>query len=148
MGLDGFSMGNLGLNNDLTSAQMANQAEQLAKKGSEFKIKDVTQLSKEKGVKRKESEPEGKKQFDDGFKNKKNDDDDSNNNEEQLALIEKSFENKNPREFSVRINPETELIELFNNKTDKVLETINAQNLMGLVSKMNNASGILVNRKI
>ena len=148
MGLDGFSMGNLGLNNDLTSAQMANQAEQLAKKGSEFKVKDVSQLPREKGVRIKEDESESKQHFDDGFKNKKNDDDDSNNNEEQLALIEKSFENKNPREFSVRINPETELIELFNNKTDKVLETINAQNLMGLVSKMNNASGILVNRKI
>ena len=71
MGLDGFSMGNLGLNNDLTSAQMANQAEQLAKKGSEFKVKDVSQLPREKGVRIKEDESESKQHFDDGFKNLK-----------------------------------------------------------------------------
>jgi len=144
MGLDGFSMGNLGLNTDLTSAQMANQAEQLAKKGSEFKIKNVSELSNENGVKEKEERKQNKNQFNDGFKERKND----NNNEEQRLLNEKSFENKNPKEFSVRINSETELIELFNNKDEKVLETISAQDLMELVSKMDNASGILVNRNI
>ncbi len=144
MGLDGFSMGNLGLNTDLTSAQMANQAEQLAKKGSEFKIKNVSELSKENGVKEKEERKQNKNQFNDGFKERKND----NNNEEQRLLNEKSFENKNPKEFSVRINSETELIELFNTKDEKVLETISAQDLMELVSKMDNASGILVNRNI
>ncbi len=145
MGLDGFSMGNLGLNIDMTSAQMANQAEQLAKKGSEFKIKNVSELLKENGVKEKEEQKQNKNQFNDGFKERKNDD---NNNEEQRLLNEKSFENKNPKEFSVRINSETELIELFNNKDEKVLETISAQDLMELVSKMDSASGILVNRKI
>ena len=72
MGLDGFSMGNLGLNTDMTSAQMANQAEQLAKKGSEFKIKNVSELLKENGVKEKEEQKQNKNQFNDGFKEKKN----------------------------------------------------------------------------
>ncbi|MEI8129050.1 MAG: hypothetical protein WCG95_05480, partial [bacterium] len=118
---------------------------QLAKKGSEFKIKNVSELLKENGVKEKEEQKESKNQFNDGFKEKKNDDD---NKEEQKVLNEKSFENKNPKEFSVRINSETELIELFNTKDEKVLETISAQDLMELVSKMDNASGILVNRNI
>lgn len=145
MGLDGFSMANLGLNIDLTSAQMANQVEKLAQKGTEFKIKDVSELIQEGGVKRREEQSDNKKRFNDGF-GKKNKDDDKN--EKQDVLSEKDFENKDPREFSIRINPDTELIELFNNKNEKILETITPKDLMGLISKLDNASGVLVNRKI
>lgn len=146
MGLDGFSMGNLGLNADLTSAQMANQAEQLAQKEAEFKIKNISELSEQRGVARKkEDESGGKNHFKDGFRKKKNEDDE---NKQQKVLSEKDFENKDPREFSVRINPETELVELFNNKDEKILQTITAKDLMSLISKLDNASGVLVNRKI
>lgn len=147
MGLDGFSMGNLGLNADLTSAQMASQAEQIAKKEAEFKIKNINELAQEQGVKRREERSGGKGQFNDGFKKKKNDENETEK-EKQNALIEKDLENKDPREFSVRINPETELIELFNTKDERILETITAQDLMSLISRLDNASGILVNRKI
>lgn len=146
MGLDGFSMANLGLNSDLTSAQMANQVEKLAQKGTEFKIKDVSELAQEGGVKRREEQQEGKNNFNKGSKEKKKNDDDKNL--KQDVLSEKDFENKDPREFSVRINPDTELVELFNNKNEKILETITPTDLMSLISKLDNASGILVNRKI
>lgn len=144
MGLDGFSMGNLGLNTDMSSIQMATQVEHLAQKGNESKIKDVTELVEDGGVKRKEEQSKQNEEFNDGFRKKKNKQDD----EERNALLEKDFENKDPKEFSVRINPETELIELFNNKEEKVLETITPKDLMGLISKLDNASGVLVNRKI
>lgn len=144
MGLDGFSMGNLGLNTDMTSVQMASQVEHLAQKGTEFKIKNITESTEEGGVKRKEEQSEQKNEFNDGFKKKQNPKDDENKN----ALIEKDFENKDPKEFSVRINPETELVELFNNKEEKILETITPKDLMELISKLDGASGILVNRKI
>lgn len=143
MGLDGFSMGNLGLNTDMTSAQMASQAEQLAKKESEFKIKDVSELTEQNSITRREERSRGKDQFG-GYSKKKKDNDD----EKQSVLSEKDFENKDPREFAVRINPETELIELFNTKNEKILETITAKDLMSLISKLNNASGVLVNKRI
>lgn len=149
MGLDGFSMGNLGLNADLTSAQMAAQAQQLAQKDSEIIIKDVTESEKGELVKRKEKDSEGNKQFNDGFRkdqdeNREQDDDDGN-----LSLLtENEFANKDPQEFSVRINNDTEMIELFSKKDKKILETISATDLMHLISKLNSASGILVNRKI
>lgn len=150
MGIDGFSMGNLGLNSDLTSAQMASQSEHLAKKETEFVIKDVTGLSKDGIVKRKKENSENQKQFDDGFKKKQEDaENDENAEQDELSLLsETDFEGKDPREFSVRINPNTEMVELFNNKDKRIVETINAQDLMALVSKLNSASGILVNRKI
>lgn len=147
MGLDGFSMGNLGLNADMTSAQMMTQAEHIARKESEIIIKDVTQLAEDGGVKRKKEESEGQNQeFEDGFKKK----DDSEENESEKGDSSKiiNFEERDPKEFSVRINSQTEEVELYSKKNDRVIETIQADELMHLVSKLDSASGILVNRKI
>lgn len=147
MGLDGFSMGNLGLNTDMTSAQMANQAEHLANKEFEVKIKDVEQLAEEQLIKRKEEDSEEKQDKEDA--KKKEHEQEQEPEDENLSLLnEKDFESKDPREFSVRINPRTDMIELFNNKEERILETISATDLMHLISKLDSASGILINRKI
>lgn len=145
MGLDGFSIGNLGLNTGMTSAQMGNQAENLAMKELEIKIKDVTELANGAGVKRKEGDADNNNQFNDGFKKKNGDDQDD---ETPSNIDEKDIEDKDPKDFSVRLNNETGMVELYNNKEERILETISPKDLMGLVSKLNTASGILVNRKI
>jgi len=135
-------MGKLGLHKDSTSAQMANQAEQLATKGVEFKIKDIGELSKKKGVQRKEGESsQGGGTFEENL------------NEEEESSFAKNFDGKmfkteDAKEFSVRINPKTEMVELYNNKERKIIETISATALMQLVSKLDSAPGIIVNRKI
>ena len=149
MGLDGFSMGNLGLTTELTSAQISNQAEQIAKKESKIEVKVINESEKDSGVKRKKEDEEEKRQkaFNDGFKkNEEEEEEDFQDNKSKLA--EQELENKDPKEFSVRINSRTEKVELINTKEKKVIETINAQDLMDIVSKLDNASGVLVNRKI
>ncbi len=154
MGLDGFSMGNLGLNTDLTSAQLVGQAELSAQKDAEFKIKTISESEQDELVKRKEEEEESKQQtFEDGFKNNDETDEDTDetNDEADLSpslISEKDIENSNHKDFLVRINPLTEQVELFSKKDERVLEAMPAKDLMGLVSKLNGASGILVNRKI
>ena len=153
MGLDGFAIGNLGLNLDMTSAQMAVKAEQLAQRGTEVKIKDISELAEDNGVKRKDEPSDNQKHFKDGLKDKKKETEEDNKENQSQAEIfstlnEKDFENRDPKEFSIRINVENDMVELFSNKEDKVLETMSANDLMGLVSKLSNASGVLVNRKI
>lgn len=150
MGLDGFSMANLGLHKDVTSAEMANQVEQLANKGLEFKIKDIDNLVEKKGIERKEEGSGGNNQtFDDGlFQKKEEDEYEDELSSAEMQLIEQELEQKDPREFSVRINPKTEMVELYNNRSKKIIETINAEDLMGLVSKLDDATGVLVNKKI
>lgn len=145
MGLDGFSLGNLGLGTDLTSAQMASQSEHLAKKGTEFKIKDISKSVESAEVKIKDEDSNSKNQFDE-FMNKKDNDDDDNDSESSISLEE--FESQNLKEISVRINPQTEMVELFSNKSNRVIETMSANDLQALLSRLNSASGILVNRKI
>lgn len=154
MSLDGFAMSNLGLGTEMTSAQMANQAEQLAKKESQFKIKDIEESAKDQGVKRKKEESENN-QFYDGLEDKKDEAEETEEDNEAESspqyignITEKDFENRDPKDFSVRINPKTGWVELINNKEDKILETISAKDLMGMVSNLDGASGILVNRKI
>ena len=44
MSLDGFSMANVSLNNELTAAQAAGNAEHLAMKESEIKIKNMRNM--------------------------------------------------------------------------------------------------------
>lgn len=147
MGLDGFSMGNLGLNVDMTSAQMASQAEHLAKKESQFKIKDVEEMVHDKEIERKD-EHSRKQDQQDSENKKKQQEENSESSKEKLALIEQKFENQDLKEFSIRINSNTDLIELFNNKEEKIMETISAADLMHVLSKLDSASGVLVNRKI
>lgn len=147
MGLDGFSMGNLGLNTELTPAQLVTQAELSAQKESEFKIKNISESEKEQRIKRKEDDEGNKNQnFEDNFE--KDDETDTSEDFSPTHIDEKDIENSNPKDFAVRINPQTEQIELFSKKEERVLETIAAKDLMGLVTKLDGASGILVNRKI
>ena len=68
MGLDGLSMGNLGLHKEVTSAQMANQAEQLANRESGFKVKDVVSIDKEAGIEVKEDGSNKNEFFEQNFK--------------------------------------------------------------------------------
>lgn len=147
MGLDGFSIANLGLPNEFTSAQMAKQAEQLALKESEIIIKNVNEAAKEDGVKRKERSNK-EDELAEKFKKKKKQQEEDSKQREKDQLLEKEFENKDPREYSVRINPNTNLVELYNNKEKKIVETISPDDLMHLISKLSSVSGILVNRKI
>lgn len=150
MGVDGFSMGNLGINIDMTSAQMANQAERLAQKESETIIKDVTEAAEEDAIKRKDEEDDSEQgQLSGGFDNEQKDENKEEEDEKPLSnLTDKDFANKDPKEFSVKVNSQTDMIELFSNKEGRVLETISSSDLMELVSRLNNASGVLVNRKI
>lgn len=158
MGLDGFSISDLRMRNELTSAQMSNNAERLAREGSEFQIKDVDGMAKDAEIRRKEEsekqEQQKKKKQGENFEDyfEETDEEDKSLPQKQQAEDEKDFvdpfKNKNVGDFAVRINPKTEMIELYNKKDKKVMETISADELMMLITKMSCASGILVNKKI
>ena len=150
MSVDGFSMGNIGLTAELSASQIAGQAEHLARKESETIIKDVNQAEKEEGVKRKKDDEENNKQgFDDGFSKNDEESNESEDEQQQIhTLTENDIENQDPKTFSIRINDKTEMVELYNNKSKKTVESMKAEELMDVVLKLDNASGVLVNRKV
>jgi len=145
MSIDGFAMSNLGLNRDLTAAsQLMTQTEFSIAKEAEVKVKDVSNAASKQEIKDKEGDGSngGSLAF------SKNEEEESEDEEIKSRFDEHEFENRDPKEFSVRINQSSDMIELYNNTTKNVVETISANDLMGLISKLNSASGILVNKKI
>ena len=145
MGIDGFAMSNLGLNRDLSSAaQLMTQTEFSIAKEAAVKIKDVTSAAEQSGIKDKEGDGGngGSLAF------SKNEEEDEPEEVPKRKFNEHEFENRDPKEFSVRINQKSDMIELYNNTTKNIVETISAHDLMGLISKLNSASGILINKKI
>lgn len=147
MGIDGFSMGNLLPNTDMTAAQMAGEAEILAQKEAKLEVKTMDKSSKEGGVNRKKDDKDGNSQ--ESFDEEEHEDNESQENDfTNKHLSVEDFEQSDVKDFSIRINDYTNEVELLNKKDKRVMETIDADNLMRVVAKLDHASGIFVNKKI
>lgn len=140
MGLDGFSISNLGLHKEFTSAQLASNADALAKKGTELSIKNIEGLTEKQKITEKESDSETDNLEASYYEeNEDNDNEENDNSEEQ---------EQDTKKYSVKLNNSSQLIELIDTENDEIIETISPNDLIKLVAKLNSTSGILVNRKI
>lgn len=141
MGIDGFSMANLGLNRELPSNKLAMNTEALALHGLEPKIKHVGGLAKKNRVEK--SDEDDQKDSDDeafSFDEEKNDENGHDDNEEQIE--------ENPKRFVMRLDNEGSSVELYDLENKKIIEKISADELVSMISKLNSASGVLINKKI
>lgn len=131
MGLDGFSMRNLGAyQGTVPSSHLSFDSKQLAKVGKEKQIQDVDELEKWEKINSEDNEEySGSGGYSEG-----QDDDEENE--------------QNERKFHVKLNPNTNLVELYDIRTNTLIETMTPQELMILIKNLNSASGIFVNKKI
>lgn len=154
MALDGFSVRNVGLGQDQTSAQMAINTERAVLQGQTHKgVETISNAGTNKAV-----TLEGEKEKKNNKNNKKRKR--KNNNQvllnEDAYKVETGLQTSRGIDFytsfsdrlSVRLNPRTEAVELYDKDTNKTIESITATELMKLIEKLNISSGILVNRKI
>ena len=58
------------------------------------------------------------------------------------------FYTKFSDQLAIRLNRNSEIIELYNKNTNKVVETKNTNDLIKLIDKLKISSGVLVNKKI
>ncbi len=152
MSLDGFSLSSLGLPKDITSAQAAATAEHVAKKGMESKVENI------ENVMNKRISDDDKKDSKDNFFNDGFEGEAEENEESENASDEEESENKRRRKRSylereaenlkIRFNEKKEMVELFNINNNKTVESIKAEDLIMMVSKLDISSGILVNKEI
>lgn len=136
MTIDGLSIANLGLFKPATPSEVAHQAEQSAQKQAEIIIKDVEQLDK--------VDPDGGKSKQDAKEGEQED-------AEQQAQENTEFsadENLDLKKFMVKFNSTTNMVELIDRMSGEVIETISSNDLVNLMSKSKNPSGVLVDRKI
>lgn len=144
--LDGFSFANLGAEQKLTSAEMAFNAERVARQGKERNIKDIDETSKGRSSIRKEDLTEKESGGYSLGGETSSDKEEEKENEKKDDDSELNIEKEN--NFVVKLNKETNLLELIERQTEKVIQTISPEELSEIVQKMSNPSGIMVNKKI
>ena len=151
MGMDGLSFSNTGAVKESTSAEYANKTEHAVQSDAAQDSQEVQNLGSNTKVRRKDKDDKGgsnkqqnkkDEEFQDGLVEKK----DEEQQENVLDYIE-DVENPN-KDFYVKLNVKDDIIELYDNATDKLIETISGNELGELVQKLNMASGIFVNKKV
>lgn len=149
MGMDGLSIANTGVVKEQTSAEYTSRVEQSVASDATNSFQQVQGLANNQRVREKEEGENGNKQqqamqqqeeFQDGLV-------EENPEEENADFDVEDFENPN-KEFYVKLNIKDDIIELYDNANDRLIETISGSELGELVKKLNMASGIFVNKKV
>ena len=148
MGMDGLSISNTGIIKESTSAELSARTEQAMASDPANSSQQVHNLSNNQMVKQKEESDEQSRkqqerkqpeQFEDGLVEQ--------TEQQELETDIEDLDNPN-KEFYVKLNVKDDIIELYDNETDRLIETISGDELGALVQKLNMASGIFVNKKV
>ncbi len=152
MGIDGFSMSNLGLNRNLTSAQLANEAEMTANQALENQIADVDGVGKKEKAGRKDPDAAFNGTIPFIGEPKEKDDEENPNEQEnepqqeqQVSSNEEDDDEGNQYHF--KLNNEG-LIEVWDSTTDSVVKTISPEDASNTLLHMSKIPGIFVNKEI
>lgn len=152
MGIDGFSMSNLGLNRNLTSAQLANEVEATAKQALENQMADVDGVGKK--------EKAGRKDPDAAFNGTIPfvPDENSQNKDEQQqeqpqpenipdAINLEDSEDDDADKYHFRVNA-ANMIEVWDSETKKLIKTVSPQDAINVAMNFSKLPGIFVNKKV
>ncbi len=140
MGLDGLSVANLGLFRPTTPAEMANQAEQSSQAQAEIVIKKVAKTETDE-VATEEQKADEKS----NYEGRDDEDKDQEDKEQEEMFLQ---EHLGIKKFKVKFNQSVDMVELIDRSSGLVIETITPADLINLISKSKNPSGILVDREI
>ena len=152
MGIDGFSMSNLGLNRNLTSAQMANEAEMTANQALENQIADVDGIGKKEKAGRKDPDAAFNGTIPFIGEPKEKDDEENSNEQEKVPLQEQQVssneeEDDDGNQYHFKLNNDG-LIEVWDSTTDSVVKTISPEDASNTLLHMSKIPGIFVNKEI
>ena len=168
MSVDGFSMSSLGLPKDITSAQMAASTEQAVLNAGEKVVGKIDKVLNKRIDNNTDDEKEKNQFFEDGFQKDEEDEDEENEENEENAQhqsflntdeefkdgIEKKKRKykapviKDPENITIRFNNDLNNIELYNIVTNKTVESIQTEEFVSMVNKLDYNSGILLNKNI
>ncbi|OGI03549.1 MAG: hypothetical protein A2Y25_09840 [Candidatus Melainabacteria bacterium GWF2_37_15] len=136
MPLDGLSFSNSGLFRIVNPTEIALQAEQHAQAQAETAIKKPEEKEKVK--------PDLEGKTEDQYKDLQGRDADESGDEES-EIFQKQEKIK---KYKVKFNSLTDMVELIDQKTGSIIETISPDDLINLISKTVKPSGILVDKEV
>ena len=159
MGLDGFSMSNLGLHRNLTTAQLANDVEATAKMALENQLPDVDGVGKKEkaGKKDPESAFNPMVPFIADEKENKDSDDSEEKNLDESSQIDKSvgderyednteIEIEEPKYLFKMSNDN--MIEIYDAQTNKVIRKISPEEAAATVHNFANLPSVFFNKNV
>lgn len=147
MGIDGMSMGQIKSNREVPSNHHAFEADTIASMKKGDLVIGVDQAGKSSQVDRKEDNygedvenpiPGGK--TDSNQENEEPENDDEQN--------EDLFQDEHPQKYRLKVNNDTNLIELYDNETNEIVDIISEENFMEIAQKLNYASGLIITEEI
>lgn len=152
MGIDGFSMSNLGLNRNMTSAQHAHEADVLARQNLENQISDMDGIGKREKAGKKDEEAA----FNGMMAFVKPDNQEEDVEEEQTEAEEEITSHENPLydeddEYEEKyhfVYNDDNMIEIWEVETNKLIKTISPENAQDVVEQIHCLPSILVNKKV
>jgi len=137
MPLDGLSFSNSGLFRIVTPTEVAFQAEHAAQVQAETTIKKLDEKEKIK------PDIEGDNEDEERNLEGRHTDEDLEDEESDITKNEEKI-----KKYKVKFNSLTDMVELIDQKTGTVVETISPDDLVNLISKSMKPSGILVDKEI
>ena len=159
MGLDGFSMSNLGLHRNLTTAQLANDVEATAKMALENQLPDVDGVGKKEKAGKKDPEAAFNPMvpFIADEKENKDSDDSEEKNLDESSQIDKSvgderyednteIEIEEPKYLFKMSNDN--MIEIYDAQTNKVIRKISPEEAAATVHNFSNLPRVFFNKNV
>ncbi|MBQ6516698.1 hypothetical protein IJI31_05915 [bacterium] len=149
MGMDGISMLGTGIVQEGNSRDVTSQTAQSVQQGNQ-EVKNINQLSGGNVIRDQEEREKGRQAAGENSEseNEENVENPAENTEEEDTLNLKEYDPSEYENFYVKIVPESDTVELYDKITDALIETISAKDLSQLVSRLNIASGIFVNKRV
>ncbi|OGI17789.1 MAG: hypothetical protein A2255_04535 [Candidatus Melainabacteria bacterium RIFOXYA2_FULL_32_9] len=136
MPLDGLSFSNSGLFRIVNPTEVALQAEHQAQAQAETAIKKPEEKEKVK--------PDLEDKTEDQYKDLQGRNTDESEDEENEVLQKQ----EKIKKYKVKFNSLTDMVELIDQKTGSIIETISPDDLINLISKTVKPSGILVDKEV
>jgi|GEM_PF-2227766 len=139
MPLDGLSFSNSGMYKLTVPTEVNDQVKQISEVQAQTVIKKPEESEKLKSE--LESDKDQHKDLEG-----RNTDEDTREGQENAEAEDESYLYKN--KYKVKFNQTTDMVELVDQNTGSVVETISSKDLVNLMSKSKGPSGILVDEKI
>ncbi len=156
MGLDGFSMSNLGLHRNLTTAQLANEVDVVAKQALENQLPDVDGVGKKEKAGKKDPEAafNGMVPFIPDEENDEKDEDASE--QEEKKSVDKSVGEESIEDVEVEIEEPQylfkmsadDMIEIYDKNTGRVIKKLSPEEAASTVHNFTKMPSIFFNKDV
>lgn len=144
-------MSNLGLQRNMTSAQLANEAEVTARQSLENQIADVDGVGKREKVGKKDEDAafNGMVPFIPNDENNNESPNEGGENKNQQPPVDYSalVDDEEVDKYHFRFNA-NDMIEIWDTETNEIIKTISPDMARKVIGNIEELPGVLVNRKI